>query len=88
MKANGGISMIIFHMALLAFGFLALVKGANRFVDGSSALARKFKVPGLIIGLTIVALGTSAPELAVSISAALQGSNGQPFFRIMRRTKK
>lgn len=67
--------MIIFHMALLAFGFLALVKGANRFVDGSSALARKFKVPGLIIGLTIVALGTSAPELAVSISAALQGSN-------------
>jgi len=75
MKANGGISMIIFHMALLAFGFLALVKGANRFVDGSSALARKFKVPGLIIGLTIVALGTSAPELAVSISAALQGSN-------------
>lgn len=67
--------MIIFYIALLAFGFLALVKGANGFVDGSSALARNFKVPGLIIGLTIVALGTSAPELGVSISAALQGSN-------------
>ncbi len=67
--------MLLFHALLLLFGFVALIKGAGLFVDGSSSLARNFKVPGLIIGLTIVALGTSAPELAVSISAALQGSN-------------
>lgn len=65
----------VFNVALLSVGFIALIKGADWFVDGSSALAKNFKVPGLIIGLTIVALGTSAPELAVSISAALQGSN-------------
>lgn len=52
-----------------------MVKGADIFVNGSSALAKIFKVSGLIIGLTIVALGTSAPELAVSSLAALQGSN-------------
>ncbi len=63
------------YVLLLAAGFAALVKGADVFVDGSSALAGYFHVPGLIIGLTIVAFGTSAPELAVSTSAALQGSN-------------
>lgn len=67
--------MLFFHILLLLIGFVALIKGAGWFVDGSSALARNFKVPGLIIGLTIVALGTSSPELAVSITAALQGSN-------------
>lgn len=67
--------MLLFHAFILAVGFAALIKGADLFVDGSSALARNFKVPGVIIGLTIVALGTSAPELAVSTSAALQGSN-------------
>lgn len=67
--------MLLFDTLLLAIGFVALIKGADLFVDGSSALARNFKVPGLIIGLTIVALGTSAPEFAVSVSAALQGSN-------------
>ena len=60
---------------VLLIGFVALVKGADWFVDGSSGLARSFRVPGLIIGLTIVALGTSAPELAVSTLAAIQGSN-------------
>lgn len=60
---------------ILIAGFVMLIKGADLFVDGSSGLARNFRVPGLIIGLTIVALGTSAPELAVSTSAALQGSN-------------
>lgn len=67
--------MILLNALLLIAGFVALIKGADWFVDGSSSLARIFKVPGLIIGLTIVALGTSAPELAVSTSAALQGSN-------------
>ena len=67
--------MIILYLAALAAGFFALVKGADLFVDGSSALAKIFHVPSLIIGLTIVALGTSAPELAVSTSAAFQGAN-------------
>ncbi len=67
--------MMIMYGFLLVVGFAALIKGADWFVDGSSALARNFRVPGVIIGLTIVALGTSAPELAVSTSAALQGAN-------------
>ena len=68
--------MLILNIFILAAGFVALIKGAGWFVDGSSALARRFHVPGVIIGLTIVAMGTSAPELAVSVSAALQGANG------------
>lgn len=66
---------LFLNILLLAVGFLALIKGADFFVDGSSALAKNFKVPGVIIGLTIVAMGTSAPELAVSTSAALKGAN-------------
>lgn len=67
--------MMGLHMLLLVVGFAALIKGADLFVDGSSALAGNFKIHKVIIGLTIVAMGTSAPELAVSTSAALQGSN-------------
>ena len=67
--------MVFLDILLLVLGFAALIKGADWFVDGSAALARLFKVPGVIVGLTIVAMGTSAPELAVSASAALQGSN-------------
>ena len=66
---------ILLNVLLLVVGFVALIKGADWFVDGSAGLAKNFRVPGLIIGLTIVALGTSAPELAVSTSAALAGSN-------------
>ena len=61
---------------LLIIGFVFLVKGADWFVDGSSSAARLLKVPSIVIGLTIVAFGTSAPELAVSLTAALNGSNG------------
>ena len=60
---------------LLLVGFLLLVKGADFFVEGSSSLAKILKVPSVIIGLTIVAMGTSAPETSVSINAALAGSN-------------
>lgn len=67
--------MIILQVAVLAAGFYALIKGADFFVEGSAALARNLKVPALIIGLTIVAMGTSAPELAVSTAAAIQGAN-------------
>ena len=67
--------MIALNFLILVAGFVGLVKGADIFVDGSSALAKIFKVPGVIIGLTVVALGTSLPELAVSTTAALQGAN-------------
>ncbi len=60
---------------MLVIGFALLVWGADKFVEGSSALARKLGVSPLLIGLTIVAFGTSAPELAVSLTAALKGAN-------------
>ena len=60
---------------LLIIGFVALIKGADFFVEGSSGLARLLGVPSVIIGLTIVAMGTSAPEAAVSITAGLAGRN-------------
>jgi cation:H+ antiporter len=60
---------------LLLVGFVLLIKGADFFVDGSSAVAKILKVPTLIIGLTIVAMGTSLPELSVSITASMAGSN-------------
>lgn len=59
----------------LVLGFVCLVGGANFFVEGASGVARKLNVPSVVIGLTIVAFGTSAPEAAVSIDAALKGSN-------------
>ena len=59
----------------LLFGFVLLVVGADIFVEGSSALAKSFKIPTIIIGLTVVAFGTSMPEASVSISAALEGKN-------------
>lgn len=65
---------LILEMFLLALGFVLLVKGADWFVDGASGIAAKLHIPQLVIGLTIVAMGTSAPEAAVSISAALKGS--------------
>ena len=65
---------VILQLFILIFGFLLLVKGADFFVDGSSKIAKKFGISELIIGLTIVAMGTSAPETAVSIAAALKGT--------------
>ena len=59
----------------LVLGFVLLIKGADFFVEGSSSVARKLKVPSTVIGLTIVALGTSAPEAAVSITAGITGNN-------------
>ena len=63
---------IIIQLALLAFGFLMLVKGADWFVEGAAGIAEKFGIPQLVVGLTIVAMGTSAPEAAVSITAAMK----------------
>ncbi|MCI7759004.1 MAG: calcium/sodium antiporter [[Eubacterium] saphenum] len=66
---------IAVDIILLIVGFVLLVKGADFFVEGAADLARKLKIPSLVVGLTIVALGTSAPELAVSISASCSGAN-------------
>lgn len=60
---------------ILLIGFVLLIKGADYFVEGSSSLAKIMKIPAVIIGLTIVAMGTSAPEASVSINAALAGNN-------------
>ncbi|MEG2193989.1 MAG: calcium/sodium antiporter [Terrisporobacter sp.] len=76
---------------LLIIGFLFLIKGADLFVEGAASIARKFNVPAMVIGLTIVAMGTSAPEAAVSITSSLAGQNdmsvanvvGSNFFNIL-----
>ena len=65
---------IILQFLLLTVGFVMLVKGSDWFVDGAASIAAKFRIPQIIIGLTIVAMGTSAPEAAVSITAASAGS--------------
>ena len=67
--------MIVLNILLLLVGFVLLIKGADFFVDGSSSVAKLLKIPSVVIGLTIVALGTSAPEAAVSITAGISGSN-------------
>lgn len=64
-----------FAVVLLLIGFVFLVKGADAFVEGSSSIAKHFHVPSLIIGMTIVAMGTSLPETAVSVTASIAGSN-------------
>ena len=68
--------MIILDILLLVVGFAMLVKGADWFVDGTAGVAQKYGIPQLVVGLTIVAMGTSAPEAAVSITAALKGNAG------------
>lgn len=65
---------LILNFIVLAAGFLALVKGADWFVDGAAGIADKLGIPQLVIGLTIVAMGTSAPETAVSLTAAFNDS--------------
>ncbi len=67
---------MVLQIFLLVIGFAMLIKGADFFVDGSSGIASRFGIPQLVVGLTIVAMGTSAPEAAVSISAALKGNAG------------
>ena len=65
---------MLLQLLLLVVGFLMLIKGADWFVEGASKIADRFGIPQIVIGLTIVALGTSLPEAAVSISAATKGS--------------
>lgn len=65
---------MVIQLALLVLGFVFLVKGADWFVDGAASIAAKLGIPQLVIGLTIVAMGTSAPEAAVSLTAAFHGN--------------
>ena len=69
-----GFSPVMPYIVLLV-GFALLIKGADLFVDGCSAVAKTFGIPTIIIGLTIVAIGTSAPEAAVSITSSIKGAN-------------
>ena len=62
-------------IVLLLVGFVLLIKGADFFVEGSSSVARTLRIPSMIVGLTIVAMGTSLPELAVSVTASVAGNN-------------
>ncbi|SHE31836.1 calcium/sodium antiporter [Clostridium fallax] len=61
---------------ILILGFILLIKGADIFVDGASSIAKKIGIPSVIVGLTIVSIGTSSPELAVSVISSVQGNNG------------
>ena len=63
-------------IALLMVGFVLLIKGADFFVEGSSSVARALRIPSMIVGLTIVAMGTSLPELVTSVVASRKGENG------------
>ena len=67
---------LLVAVILLVVGFVMLIKGADWFVDGAAGIAARFGIPQLVIGLTIVAMGTSAPEAAVSITAATSGNAG------------
>jgi len=64
---------MLISILMIIVGFILLIKGADFLVDGASGVAKKFKIPEMIIGLTIVAMGTSMPELMVSLSSALEG---------------
>ncbi|MGN0684438.1 MAG: calcium/sodium antiporter [Oscillospiraceae bacterium] len=74
---------IIMNIVKLLVGFVLLIRGADSFVDGASSLARKMKIPSLVVGLTIVAMGTSAPELAVSVTSSLNGANAMAISNVI-----
>ena len=65
--------MVFLYIVLIILGFALLIKGADFLVDGSTKVAKKFRIPEMIIGLTIVAMGTSMPELVVSFTSAMEG---------------
>lgn len=68
---------------LLVIGFILLIKGADFFVDGATFIANKFKIPPIVIGMTIVAIGTSLPEITISVLASFKGSNGMAIGNIL-----
>lgn len=74
---------MLIAIALLALGFVALIKGADWLVDGASGLARRYHISELVIGLTIVAFGTSAPELIVNVLSSVNGYNGVAYGNVI-----
>jgi len=74
---------MLLQILILIIGFVVLIKGADIFVDGASGIARNFKVSKMLIGLTIVAFGTSAPEFAVSVKSLLSGSGDIVFGNVI-----
>jgi len=73
-KGDGKMSILV-SVILIILGFAFLIKGADFLVDGASGIAKKFHIPEIIIGLTIVSIGTTMPELIVSVSSAIRGSS-------------
>ena len=74
---------MVWNVVLLVVGILLLIKGADDFVEGASTLAKKARIPALVIGLTLVSIGTSLPELSVSLTAALKGQNDMSFGNVI-----
>lgn len=74
---------LVYAIGLLIVGFVVLIKGADLLVEGASAIAKKFNISDIIIGLTIVSFGTSAPELVVNIGASISGNNGMVFGNVL-----
>lgn len=75
--------MIFLYILLLILGMFFMIKGADLFVEGASKVAKAMKIPSLIIGLTLVSIGTSCPELSVSIQSALKGMNDMSFGNVI-----
>ena len=82
-KLIKGCEALILNIVLAVVGFAVLIKCADFFVDGASSLAKNLKIPTVVIGLTIVAFGTSAPELAISFSSHLSGNTDMMFGNVM-----
>ncbi len=80
-KGVAGVFAVL--VIVLVVGFVLLVGGANYFVDGAAAVAQKCHIPTFIIGMTVVAMGTSAPECAVTITASLRGDNGMAISNVI-----
>ena len=74
---------MLLDLLFIIIGITLVLWGADKFTDGASALARRMKVPPIVIGLTVVAMGTSAPELFVSMASALKGSSGMALGNIV-----
>ena len=77
---------LVKSIIILVIGFALLMKGADYFVEGSSSVAKRLYIPSMIIGMTIVAMGTSLPECAVSVTASLAGNNTLAVSNVSDRT--
>ena len=74
---------MVWNIILLVIGMILMIKGADEFVEGASTLAKKLRIPSLVIGLTLVSIGTSMPEMSVSITASIKGANDMSFGNVI-----